>query len=139
MYARPVDPWQPLLDALGQLKDGWPGSAWEWDGRFLSVASSFASELEPTARARAILAFPRGWTARSLELAPPALRALADKTGGLRAGQRLLAGSETTASTLFGLWWPWSGGAKITLRIGILDLGVADDPLPRVRELFGVR
>ena len=134
-----MDRWQPLLDALGQLKDGWPGSAWEWDRRFLAIASSFASEVEPAARACATRAFPRGWTTKSLELAPPALRALADTTGGLRAGQRLLAGSETTASSLFGLWWPWSGGAKITLRIGILDVGVDDDPLPRVRELYGVK
>ncbi len=125
----------PLLDALGKLLDGWPGSRWEWDGRFLAVASSFEIELEPAARARATQAFPRGWTASSLESAPPALRALAERTGGLGPGQRLLAGHD---DRLFGLWWPWRSGAKITLRIGILGLGVADEPLPQVRALFGV-
>ncbi len=134
-----MDGWQPLLDALGVLKDGWPGSPWEWDARSSTIASSFVIELEPAVRARATLVFPRGWTAKSLASAPPAFRALADKTGGVGAGQRLLAGNEATADRLFGLWWPWGSGAKITLRVGILDLGVADDPLPRVRELFGVK
>jgi hypothetical protein len=43
-----------------------------------------------------------------------------------------------TAAGLYGLWWPWSGGETITLRIGIADLAADADPLPRLRELFGV-
>jgi hypothetical protein len=131
--------WQPLLDRLTQLKDSWPAPPWTWDGRFSAIASSFGADLEPAVRTSAMLAFPRGWTTRSLDTAPPELRALAERTGGLRAGQRLLGGDLLASPNLFGLWWPWGGGDRITLRIGILDLAGDAEPLPRVRELFGVK
>ena len=120
----------PVLDPLTLLKEGWPGAAWSWDDRFAMVASSFGADLEPKARASAMHAFPRGWTTKSIDTAPPGLRAIADRTGGLRAGQRLLAGA---SDALYGLWWPWSGGATITLRIGLVELDST-----ALRELFGV-
>jgi len=129
--------WQPLLDRLTQLRDTWPAPPWTWDARFSTIASSFAVELEPAVRTSARLAYPRGWTAKSIDTAPPELRALAERTG-LRAGQRLLAGDELSSPGLFGLWWPWGGGDKITLRIGILDVAANAAPLPKIRELFGV-
>ena len=52
---------------------------------------------------------------------------------GEAAGQLANAGGG-----LYGLWWPWGGGEKITLRIGLLDLDAAADPFPRARALFGV-
>lgn len=128
--------WQPLLDSLTRLRDSWPAPPWSWDARFSTVASSFAIELEPTVRASARLAFPRGWTTKSLETAPDPYRALAARTG-LRSNQRLLGGDELSSPGLFGLWWPWGGGDKITLRIGIIDLVGTAEPLPRIRELFG--
>jgi hypothetical protein len=131
--------WDPLLDRLTKLRDTWPSPPWGWDGRFAAISSSFEADQERAVRASAMLAFPRGWTTASLELAPPEMRALAERTGGLRAGQRLLAGDAATSPNLFGLWWPWGGGAKITLRIGILDLATDAEPLPRIRELFGVK
>jgi hypothetical protein len=91
--------------------------------------------MEPKARASAMHAFPRGWTTKSLENAPPEMQAIADKTGGLRSGQRLLAGDAMFAPNLFGLWWPWGGGDTITLRIGLAD---AAEVMAQVRELFGV-
>ena len=132
-----MDEWQPVLASLARLRATWPGAAWTWDGRFATVASAFPMDVEPAARASAMLAFPRGWTAKTLEAAPPELRALAERTGGLRARQRLLAGDEHAGRRLYGLWWPWGDDATITLRIGFAGLGADDDPLPRVRDLFG--
>jgi hypothetical protein len=126
--------WQPLLDRLTLLRDTWPSPPWSWDARFSAVASSFAAAQEPIVRASAVRAFPRGWTTKSIEAAPLELRALAERTGGLRAGQRLLGGDEATCPTLFGLWWPWGNGETITLRIGSLDAA----PVPQLRALFGV-
>ncbi len=117
------------MDGLVQLRATWPGGAWSWDGRFSAVASTFEATAEPAARASAMLAFPHGWTAKTIDTAPPVLIELAAKTGGLRAGQRLLGGDG-----LFGLWWPWGGGDKITLRIGL----VAGDATV-LRDAFGVR
>jgi hypothetical protein len=82
-------------------------------------------------------AFPRGWTAKSLENAPADFQAIADRTGGLRAGQRLLGGDEMFAPKLFGLWWPWGGGETITLRIGYE--GADAELVAAIRDLFGAR
>lgn len=125
------DVWQPMIDRLGKLKATWPGSAWTWDGRFSTVASQFTAALEPAVRASAVLALTRGWTVKTLASAPEALRELCERTGGLRAGQRLLAGD---SDELFGLWWPWGSGENITLRIGVSVAEVT----PRLRATFGV-
>jgi hypothetical protein len=132
-----MDVWEPVLAKLTLLRDSWPTPPWTWDSRFATVGASFAKADEPKVRTSAMHAFPRGWTTASIETAPEEFRALADKTGRLRTGQRLLAGDPIATPTLFGLWWPWSGGETITLRIGILDLDAATEPLPRIRALFG--
>ena len=129
---------QLLLDSLTRLRDSWPSPPWTWDGRFHTIAASFKKEQEPQVRTSAMNAFPRGWTVKSLENAPPEMQAIADRTGGLRAGQRLLAGDPMFAPKLFGLWWPWGGGETITLRIGIADAEPAGESLTAIRELFGV-
>ncbi|MDB4959611.1 MAG: hypothetical protein JWO36_7180 [Myxococcales bacterium] len=125
------DSWQTAFDQLAQLKTTWPGTAWSWDGRFATVGSSFALALEPQALASASRALPRSWDIKTLAEAPDALRALATRTGGLRAQQRLFAGEQ---DALYGLWWPWGSGTTITLRIGITD----GDTTTRLRTLFGV-
>jgi hypothetical protein len=132
------DAWQPVFDALVLLRDSWPAPPWSWDGRFHTIAASFASDLEPVVRPSAVHAFPRGFTAKSLATAPPALLAIAERTGGLRAGQRLLAGAPAGDLVLYGLWWPWGGGETITLRIGFAGQDGAAEPVIRLRTLFGV-
>jgi hypothetical protein len=123
------------VDKLLQLKLSWPGSPWSWDGRFAMVASSFTSDLEPRARASAMLAFPRGWTTTSFAAAPASLQAIVERTGGLRAGQRLLAGGD---DALYGLWWPWANGTTITLRIGFAALAAESATVLQLRALFEV-
>lgn len=132
-----MDPWEPVVTRLTQLRDSWPAPPWTWDSRFSTVGAAFPLADEARVRTSAMYAFPRGWTTASIETAPPEFRALADKTGRLRANQRLLGGDPEIAPTLFGLWWPWGDGETITLRIGILDADPASEPLPRIRALFG--
>lgn len=126
-----MDSVDAMLEALAKLKASWPGAKWEWDGRFSVVASSFKKDQQPEARASAVHALTRGWTLKDVETAPESLRALCDKTGGLRGGQRLLAGTD---DSLFGLWWPWGNGEMITLRIGFSN----PEATARLRALFGV-
>lgn len=126
---------EPDLTAkLLELKQSWPGAPWSWDARFAMVASSFTIDLEPAARASAMHAFPRGWTTKSIDAAPASLKAIADRSGGLRSNQRLLAGA---LDVLYGLWWPWSNGATITLRIGLAELDATAEPVVQLRALFG--
>jgi len=128
-YAAAMD--DAMAQQLTLLVQSWPGGAWSWDGRFATAGSSFALALEPQARDSAVHALTRGWTAKTLDEAPASLRAICDRTGGLRAGQRLLAGA---SDELFGLWWPWGGGATITLRIGLA--AAVPETTQRFRTLF---
>jgi hypothetical protein len=134
-----MESWQPLLESLTRLRDSWPNPPWSWDGRFNTISASFSADMEPDVRKSAMNAFPRGWTTKSLEKAPPEMQAIADRTGGLRQGQRLLAGDAMFAANLYGLWWPWGGGETITLRIGFADGDPAGEPLTAIRDLFGVK
>lgn len=83
-------------------------------------------------------AFPRGWTTKSLDNAPLEMKAIADRTGGLRQGQRLLAGDEMFAPKLYGLWWPWGSGDTITLRIGLDGIDGKTEPMLSIRRMFAV-
>ena len=119
---------------LLEVKRTWPGGEWSWDSRFAAVASSFGTAIEAKARESAGFALPLIFTSQTIAAAPPALQALATKSGGLRAGQLLLASHPDAGVTAFGLWWPWGSGTTVTLRIG-LDGGPGD----ALKTLFGVK
>lgn len=134
----PVEPWQPLLDALAKLHAAWPGAGWSWDGRFKCVTSSFEKALGPGVRAAMAEALPAEWSSSSLGSAPDDLRALADRYGGLRSGQLFFNGEAVAGLRLFALWWPWGDGATISVRIGIANSDRPAELYPQVRALFGI-
>lgn len=134
----PGDASQPLFDALSRLKQEWPARGWSWDGRFVALASTFTVPYEVQARKAATLALPTELTSVTIAGAPHELRELATRTGGLRAGQLLLAGGPVGGLTAFGLWWPWGDGETISMRVGLLDVNAAREPWRRLRDIFGV-
>ena len=134
-----ADPaWEPLFARLTTLKAHWPARAWSWDKRFTCITSSFTVEYEAQARAAARAALTTEITSKSLALAPANVRAFAERTGGLRAGQMLLRADDAPGLFVFGLWWPWGDDATISFRIGIADLEWNDDPYPRFRQIFNI-
>jgi len=133
-----VDDWSAVLEPLSVLRRGWPNPTWTWDERLVMVASSFPKDKEMQARASAAHALPYAWDVNSLPTAPAGLRTICEHTGGLRAGQMLMAG-KAGGIVLYGLWWPWGGGGTITLRIGLGAHAVHEEPFPQVRDLFDVR
>lgn len=132
-----TEDWKPVLDILTLVKRGWPNQTWSWDDRFTMILSSFPKEQEMQARASAAHALSYAWDSKSIATAPAGLRAICERTGGLRAGQMMMAG-KAGGVVLYGLWWPWGGGATITLRLGIGDCGPFEPPFPQVRTLFNV-
>jgi hypothetical protein len=136
--ARMNPAWDPLFARFGQLHAGWPARRWSWDSRFICITSSFTVEFEAQARTAAKAAFPIEYTSATLAKAPPEIKRIAERTGGLRAGQFLLTTTDAPNLTPFGLWWPWGDGATTSFRVGLADLEWNDDPYPRVREIFDV-
>lgn len=135
-YANPA--WDPLFARLTTLKQSWPARAWSWDKRFMCITSSFTVEYEAQARAAARAALPTEVTAKTLAQAPPNVRALAERTGGLRASQLILRADDAPGLFVYGLWWPWGDDATISFRLGIANLEWNDEPYPRFRQIFNV-
>lgn len=129
----------PAFEALTRLKSKWPTRGWSWDTRLNCVASAINVELSSEALAAVSLAFPHEWTIANLNTAPPAVRSLAEGTGGIRPDQILLTMAPIgTNNLVYGLWWPWGDDITISFRIGMSgSLLSRDEAQSRFRELFG--
>jgi hypothetical protein len=123
---------------MKDLRAAWPSRGWSWDKRLSCVTSSFADELDPSARAVASVAFPSEWLPNTLSKAPPAVRDLVERAGGIRAGQRVLSSAVIGSSFLYCLWWPWGDGMTTSVRIGLGSANPSQDALQRLRDSFGV-
>jgi hypothetical protein len=132
----PADAWAIALRPLQQLRASWPSRGWSWDGRLSCVSSSFSAELDAKARAIALAAMPREWTKSNAHVAPASIREIAERSGGLRSGQAILAGDG--AAFAYGLWWPWGDGMTTSLRIGLGGSEPSQSTLQRLRDVFGV-
>jgi hypothetical protein len=127
-----------LLAALKQLRAVWPSRGWSWDRRVSCVSSSFVVEIEPKARAAAATMFPVEWLPNSIGRAPPSLRDIAERTGGLRAGQMILSGNAPGPGFAYVLWWPWGDGMTTSARIGLGGTYGTEAGLEKLRDVFGV-
>src|SRR5277367_2776523 len=92
------DAWSLLFGAMKELRVAWPSRGWSWDTRFSCVTSSFNAELDARARTAVAAALATEWTAATIQRASPALRDLAERTGGLRAGQFLFSSGPVGAN-----------------------------------------
>lgn len=129
-------PEQAVLDGFKQLRASWPHRGWSYDNRFECVASSFAADFAPEARALLAPIFPYAVTVRNLATTTPVLQALAERTGGIRSAQMIYTAQPVGRLTPYGLWWPWEEAQTISLRIGIE--GGNQSHMMQVLECFGV-
>jgi hypothetical protein len=123
---------------MKELRASWPSRGWSWDPRLSCVTSSFDAEFDARARTAAAIALAAEWTSTTIQRAPPPLRDLAERTGGLRAGQMIFASAGVGAAFAYGLWWPWGDGMTTSLRIGLGGGGVSQESFQRLRDVFGV-
>jgi len=137
-FGSPSDSLSLILGAMKDLRATWPSRGWSWDKRVSCVTSSFVVELEVKARAAAAPAFPSEWTSSTIGRAPPALRDIADRTGGLRAGQTILVSNAPGSGFAYALWWPWGDGMTTSARIGLGGTFASESSLEKLRDVFGV-
>ncbi|HET6282868.1 MAG TPA: hypothetical protein VFH73_18025 [Polyangia bacterium] len=133
-----AEPWQPILDAFTTLRTGWPSSDWTWDHRLKCVVSSFTADLVPATRAPLEAVVPADWTSSTIPTASDAVRALADRCGGLRPSQRLLTGEPVAGLIPYALWWPWGDGSMVSVRLGIANSDRPKELFPQLRAVFGI-
>ena len=91
---------------------------WEWDGRFGMVLAAFGIERAEAITAAVSAELGSRWHAADIAGAPPRVRELAKRLGGLRAGQWLWTHGDADPVMAVGAWWPWGGGQRASLRIG---------------------
>lgn len=123
---------------MKEIRAAWPSYGWSWDARVSCVTSSFSVELESKARAVAALAFSSEWSPATIQQAPPSVREIAERAGGLRAGQLVLSSVPVGDFFAYGLWWPWGDGMTTSVRIGLGGPGSKQEPLQRLRDIFNV-
>jgi hypothetical protein len=128
-------PHQPILDAFVRLRAAWPHRGWSFDNRFECVASSFEADFAPTARTLIAPSFPHGFSDKTLHGASSAIRAAAERTGGVRAAQLIFGGDPIGRLTPYALWWPWEEAQTISLRVGIE--GATSQQLDELCTCFG--
>ena len=129
---------ESLFVAMKDLRASWPSRGWSWDKRLSCVTSSFNVETEETARNALALALPTEWASTTITQAPAALQDLAERTGGLRAGQLIFVSAVAGSTYAYGLWWPWGDGITTSGRIGLGGSGATQAALQRLRDTFGV-
>jgi len=130
--------WEPLLSGMRKLRSSWPARGWSWDTRLSCVTSSFNSELDAKARTAVTTALSTEWTSVTIQRASVPLRDLAERTGGLRAGQFIFSSATIGANFAFGLWWPWGDGMTTSLRVGLGGSGLREESYQRLRDVFSV-
>jgi len=132
------DAWQPVFEALGRMKAGWPTRGWSWDPRLLCCTSSFTTEQEPQAKKATTLALQQEWNAATIARGPQQLRDVVERSGGIRQGQLALSTGPVNNLLVYGLWWPWGDGETVSLRVGLADVDPNREPYLRFRDVFGV-
>lgn len=100
------------------LADAFPDSLiWEWDHRFGGVLAAFESEDKDRVSAVITAQFPQAWDGVSVNDATEDVSSAMERFGGLHPGQRLYVADLNENTMLFGLWWPWSNGTTISIRL----------------------
>jgi len=139
----PVDPaaadaWSSLFRSMKELRAAWPSRGWSWDKRLSCVTSSFADEVEERARAAAAAAFPSEWTSSTIQKAPPMVREIVERAGGIRSGQRVLSSPVVGSAFIYCFWWPWGDAMTTSVRIGLSSANPSHETLQRLRDSFSV-
>jgi hypothetical protein len=129
---------QLLTDLVGRVREGWPGAAWEWDGRLDCVLSTVTKEHVPAARQALEAGLPAVWKVDNLPQAPSLVRQICAKTGGLRAQQMVFSAELPDGAIVYCLWWPWGNGANFSARIGTDFSGAGAALRSVVRSAFGI-
>lgn len=131
---------------------------WQADDRYAAVVGAFSvARLDEMLR---ILIAHLGWARAPEDLlaAPAPIRAVAAALGGLAKGQILFTftppgaprgtprgtppASPSEGPILYGAWWPWGDGLRISIRLGLFAPGADPEEnaafAARLGEWFGL-
>lgn len=105
---------------------------WERDARFGCMAAAFDAKRAKQVRAWVREVAQVEWTHEEIASAPEQVQRVATRFG-LRMGQALFTSIPDGVELLYAAWWPWGGGQRISLRVGVS--GFTPDELAACFEL----
>lgn len=113
---------QKIIKTCPLIKEAIPTSSkWEMDERLLAALVVFQKEDTEAIRKALETVFERQHDSSSIKKGSDSDKALAESLFGI-SGNQLLFILDDGDLVLFGAWWPWGDGNKISLRIGIFTL-----------------
>ena len=127
----------PVFDMCRQLKDAFDGVlVWTWDPRFETALAEFSVQESSRVREGLLPLFDVPWDVKTVTDAPAQVQVIKQQLGGLMPGQRLYTRLLKTGPLVFGAWWPWGNGQKISLRIGCRGV---DSEIGQLKACFGIK
>ena len=79
---------------------------------------------------------PFNWDKTTLGQAPETIQNIASGIGGINEGQLLFASEPSSENFIFGAWWPWGNGQKISIRLAPFSLNFSKEEMDAFIKVF---
>jgi hypothetical protein len=90
---------------------------WQWDPYFGAALTVITADNQAAASQLLEGCCGKPLDAQSITNGPEHLRAIMDKAGGLRSGQKVFFSDTDQPAFVLVAWWPWGNGASISVRV----------------------
>ena len=90
---------------------------WKWDDRFKAVLAEFDVTNQDNIHGILKRFLTNSWDSSTIDNAPDTIKEIINKFNGLKSGQLILSSDPGRGDFLYGVWWPWGSGTRISVRI----------------------
>jgi len=109
---------------------------WKKDNWIKSSLSEFLTEDKEKIEKILLKHLPHKWDKFTLGDSPPNIQNIAVNLGGIKENQVLLASEPGEDSFIFGAWWPWQNGEKISIRLAPYSVNFSKDEMEEFIKVF---
>jgi len=125
------------------VKQGKDLFTWQWDPYFQSALTVIKAENQAAASQLLEGCCGKSIDDQSLAGGPDHLRAILDKSGVLRSGQKVFYSDPDQPAFVLVSWWPWGNGSSISVRVRLAiangeEIAEDGEVANTFREWFGV-
>ena len=107
-----------IKNICGEFVNAFQGNiSWKWEDRFETALAEF--NISDKDKIHGILErfLTNTWDSSTINNANDVAQQIVNKFDGLKKGQLLFTTDTKQDDFLFGVWWPWGNGNKISIRV----------------------
>lgn len=108
--------------------------SWKWDSYLEAALAEFSVDKQDSVRGLLERHLSNVWDSSNIDEASNTVQMIAGNLGGLRPGQVLFISEPN--QDVFGAWWPWDNGERISIRVGPYDESLSDSQRTELVESF---